>query len=251
VIYEDMARNAERRQEWRRAWRKANAEKIRQQKRARYWARVVEKRAREGAPLEKSAAELEAMRLAKREERNAKKRARCAANPEKARAASRAWHTANREKALDKLKKRYADPAYLERHRAREKARYVAQPEKIKLRTRAWAKNNPDKVRSIFHRRRSRMRGTHSRGVTAAEWQALVELFNGCCAYCGKRGKKLTVDHIVPIAKHGRDEIENVLPACRSCNCSKNNKDLEAWLKERGFTDPRVRLNAGAASAAG
>lgn len=236
-----MARNAERRRETRRAWRKANAEKIRQQKRARYWARVAEKRDRE-APLEKSAAE------ARREERNAKRRARYAANPEKARAASRAWHHANREKALAKLKKRYANPSYLEQHRARENARYAAEPEKIRRRTKAWKQNNPDKVRSIFHRRRSRIRGTCSPGVTPAEWQTLVELFNGCCAYCGKRCKKLTVDHIVPIAKHGRDEIENVLPACTSCNCSKGNKSLEAWLNERGFTDQRVRLNAETAS---
>jgi 5-methylcytosine-specific restriction endonuclease McrA len=73
--------------------------------------------------------------------------------------------------------------------------------------------------------------------VTPAELEALVEQFNGCCAYCGKPGT--TIDHVVPLSKGGRDEIANVLPACKPCNSSKNNRDLSEWLASKGYADPR------------
>jgi len=271
-----LTNNADRVRETKRAWRKANADKIRAQKRARYRARLDEERAKDRARYAanperkkasakawreanperkraatrawrkrdkaKRAADAEKQLAAKREKKNAQRRARYAANPERARARSMAWHHAHREQALAKLKKRYANPSYLEKHRARETARYVAEPDKIKRRVKAWKKNHPEKVRAIGHRRRSRLIDSCSPGVLPAEWAALVERFAGRCAYCGTSGT--TIDHIVPISKGGRDEIGNVLPACKSCNSSKNNKDLAVWLAEKGLADPRDRVSA-------
>jgi len=38
------------------------------------------------------------------------------------------------------------------------------------------------------------------------------------CAWCGARGVKLEVDHIIPIARGGKHHVSNVVFACRSCN---------------------------------
>jgi 5-methylcytosine-specific restriction endonuclease McrA len=35
---------------------------------------------------------------------------------------------------------------------------------------------------------------------------------------CGKTGVALQPDHRVPLARGGSNAIDNILPACRSCN---------------------------------
>ena len=50
------------------------------------------------------------------------------------------------------------------------------------------------------------------------------------CQYCGST-KDLTIDHVVPKAKGGRNSFENCVTACRPCNHKKGDK----WLNESGL----------------
>ncbi len=45
------------------------------------------------------------------------------------------------------------------------------------------------------------------------------------CMYCGKEGHRstLTRDHVIPCSRGGRDEWENVITACVTCNLHKGN----------------------------
>ena len=59
---------------------------------------------------------------------------------------------------------------------------------------------------------------------------------NGRCAYCGfeLRYEDMQVDHIVPLngwSQKGSDTIDNMLPACRSCNHYKSRSTLEGFRK--------------------
>lgn len=67
------------------------------------------------------------------------------------------------------------------------------------------------------------------------------------CAYCGKKTTNLEKDHIKPIARGGKNLMENIVPACPLCNRSKNAKQLLDWpqfyklqLHFLGFTDQVV-----------
>jgi hypothetical protein len=49
------------------------------------------------------------------------------------------------------------------------------------------------------------------------------------CAYCGRgepENVKLHIDHIVPVARGGRTELENLVTACATCNVGKSASDL-------------------------
>ena len=50
---------------------------------------------------------------------------------------------------------------------------------------------------------------------------------NNTCQYCGNNNGLMTIDHIVPKNKGGRDLWENLVTACSNCNTSKGNKLLK------------------------
>jgi len=86
-----------------------------------------------------------------------------------------------------------------------------------------WAKNNPARVLECAVRseqkRRARKRGVINT-LTPAEWNEIQQRFHHRCAYCGER-KKLTIDHVTPLNDFGGHTANNIVPACKSCNCKK------------------------------
>lgn len=61
------------------------------------------------------------------------------------------------------------------------------------------------------------------------------------CAYCGKTDG-LTVDHLVPKYSGGADGGDNLVYACKSCNSSKNKRDLIEWYAGKGEFPPILVL---------
>ena len=64
------------------------------------------------------------------------------------------------------------------------------------------------------------------------QWAALQAVWGGC-AYCGATDTALQRDCILAISRGGRYTLENVVPACRSCNASKWNDEVTGWLRRR------------------
>ena len=83
--------------------------------------------------------------------------------------------------------------------------------------------------------------------LTAAQWVALKEAWGGC-AYCGAAGVALQRDCVLPISRGGRYTLDNVVPACRSCNASKCNTETTTWMRrtrrdERAFLERLVAVH--------
>jgi len=125
---------------------------------------------------------------------------------------------------------------------------------KSRNRMREWRKNNPernkknqDKSQKRYreknpewekaNNRKRRAKKLNAEGShTEQEWLDKKKEYNYKCFYCGiheselkykykdKRWWKLTEDHLTPLSKEGTDYIDNIVPACISCNSSKNNK---------------------------
>lgn len=71
---------------------------------------------------------------------------------------------------------------------------------------------------------------------TPDEKAEMLKKSNGRCARCGKSlevGKKdLTVEHIIPLSKGGKNEHNNLVCLCKACNKEKADKVVQAsWYK--------------------
>ena len=77
--------------------------------------------------------------------------------------------------------------------------------------------------------------------------QLVYDKCGGHCAYCGKEiaYKDMQVDHVTPMLRgfpdwqieqggwqRGTDTIDNMLPACRSCNFRKGTFDIEEFRQQ-------------------
>ena len=73
--------------------------------------------------------------------------------------------------------------------------------------------------------------------LTAEQWFAILEAW-GRCAYCGDLDKALQKDCVQPLSRGGRYTLENVVPACGSCNASKSNDEVTGWLRRKRLDEP-------------
>lgn len=58
---------------------------------------------------------------------------------------------------------------------------------------------------------------------------AIFERDDYTCTYCGTRGGQLQCDHIIPVARGGLHDDDNLTTACEPCNRSKGAKLLSEW----------------------
>lgn len=63
------------------------------------------------------------------------------------------------------------------------------------------------------------------------DWVKRLVEYEYRCAYCGKplEGDDETIDHAVPISRGGTNDIENLVPCCRSCNSKKHDKTADEY----------------------
>jgi 5-methylcytosine-specific restriction endonuclease McrA len=72
--------------------------------------------------------------------------------------------------------------------------------------------------------RRALKKGAAVCDLTRRQWESIKEAYGYRCAYCSKRPKRLTQDHIIPLSKGGNHTESNIVPCCRACNSKKKDK---------------------------
>lgn len=149
------------------------------------------------------------------------KRAYRKANPERDAEYNRRWRERNRD--------------YIKEYGKRSRENNPSQ-------VNAWRKANPDRAREQgrigTQKRRARLRDVHG-SLSASELRARLETFGGACCYCGAKGKLLEADHFLPLSAGGTHTPSNIVPACGSCNRSKNAADPEQWFRAQPFFTER------------
>ncbi|MBU5422516.1 HNH endonuclease [Cellulomonas hominis] len=87
-------------------------------------------------------------------------------------------------------------------------------------------------TRARYAKRRARRVALADNDLTPAEWESLLAAWGGC-AYCGAEAPALQRDCVLAISRGGRYTLENVVPACASCNASKHNDEVTGWLRRK------------------
>ena len=153
-----------------------------------------------------------------------------AADPEKYRKASnesgarwRAKHPERYRESSRRIAREYA--ARHKEERAGQRAAWAAKnPEWNRERYRIWCSKNRERIQQYGYRRRVLLLSGGC-GVSREELGHLFDACSGKCAYC-LTADATDVDHVQPLARGGRDELDNLVPACKSCNSSKKNSTL-------------------------
>ena len=100
--------------------------------------------------------------------------------------------------------------------------------------------------RARVARKRKRRMDSVEHDLTDEQWNALTEAWGGC-AYCGATDKPLQRDCVQALSRGGRYTLDNIAPACGSCNASKCNDEVTGWLRrkrldERAFLVRHVEI---------
>jgi 5-methylcytosine-specific restriction endonuclease McrA len=86
------------------------------------------------------------------------------------------------------------------------------------------------RARAARKRKRRMQRVEHD--LTDAQWTALKAAWGGC-AYCGRTDGPLQRDCVLALSRGGRYTLDNIAPACSSCNASKCNDEVTGWLRRK------------------
>ena len=78
--------------------------------------------------------------------------------------------------------------------------------------------------------------GRVAHDLSDEQWVALKAAWGGC-AYCGAVDRPLQRDCVLALSRGGRYTLDNIAPACGSCNASKCNHEVTGWLRRRRFDE--------------
>lgn len=85
-------------------------------------------------------------------------------------------------------------------------------------------------VRQKSKRRKALLREQMAHQIKPKQLRARFAQFDNRCAYCGDAGD-MQIEHVVAISKGGTHAIGNIVPACRTCNYSKREHEVERWYR--------------------
>ena len=148
-------------------------------------------------------------------------------NKEKRFEANKAWYDKNKD-YMAEYKRKY----------------YQENIEKIKENKKKWRKTKHGKALiNIATNRRRAIKRKLANGLTIEQWEQIKKDFNYKCAYCGMveeehyktYNEQLNQEHFIALSNGGEYTHNNIIPACKGCNCSKKQKDFFEWYPKQEF----------------
>lgn len=216
--YKDKWRGAE----YARNYRKAHAEKLKEIERRRY---LKNKEKRNNASRE-----YQKLHPEKVSRYNAKYRT---SNPER----EKRRHIEYRDKNPERDKNYSASyrAMNVEKIKASATERREKNAEKEKARHKKYRKENPEKIKIKAHNRRAKKKASGGK-LSPSLSLMLFAKQRGKCAIC-KEGLKTGyhMDHIIPLARGGKNIERNIQLTCKRCNGRKSDKDPIQFMQSLGY----------------
>jgi 5-methylcytosine-specific restriction endonuclease McrA len=172
-----------------------------------------------------------------------------AKNQERVKLTRSAWNAAHPEKINKATKKwRERHPQKVVEYTA---SRYAENRDKQIADAMAWQKKHPERVRKTaaarriafpeIHRRNNHNRAAKVAGnggkLSPGVATKLMAFQKNRCAICRASLKKhrYHIDHIIPLAKGGKNADGNIQLTCPKCNLQKRDKDPIEFMRSRGY----------------
>ena len=95
--------------------------------------------------------------------------------------------------------------------------------------------------KATWARRRKRRMDSVEHDLSPEQWSALKAAWGGC-AYCGATDKPLQRDCVQALSRGGRYTLDNIAPACGSCNASKGNDEVTGWIRRKRLDESAFLL---------
>lgn len=126
---------------------------------------------------------------------------------------------------------RYAvDP---ERERTRLRDRYAANPELYREAARKWRRTNPDQAKSTSRQNVARRKAERLAADLGDVDERAARMTPGPCYLCGQAlpddrldGRKVHLDHVIPLSRDGAHGMANLRPTHPGCNLRKHDRLL-------------------------
>ncbi len=95
--------------------------------------------------------------------------------------------------------------------------------------------------RILYHYNRCKEKGVPVEVIALEDLLNRYMYFQNKCAYCQVGGKRLQMDHFIPVHKGGGHLLKNIVCSCRSCNLGKGCSDPYTWYASHpAYTSARM-----------
>jgi hypothetical protein len=160
-------------------------------------------------------------------------------NPEKQQYQNKKYYHENIEYNIKRHKEYHQENKDIINKKTRE--RYKINKNEINARrreiTKKWSPEKKKKISlkmSVYVQKRRAKILELGHDFSLSDWNQCKNHFDERCCYCGKF-EKLQQDHFIPLSKGGSYTVSNIVPACNSCNASKNNSDFFDWYPKQEY----------------
>ena len=181
----------------------------------------------------------------------------CETNKEYISKQKKQYREKNKEHISEQKKEYDSRPEIKERRKEKGKIYNLTNKDKIKEYSKKYYQNNKEhkreyqrkylrknpQVNALHHQKRINLKHNLQVTLTLGQWEQIKTDFDYKCAYCGMSEKEhknlfnesLHQEHFLALSNGGEFTHNNIIPACRSCNSSKNNKLFADWFREQPF----------------
>jgi 5-methylcytosine-specific restriction endonuclease McrA len=142
------------------------------------------------------------------------------------------WHKTTEKGKANRLK--HGNRSGKPRKAAKPKVYIPVAEQDEKTRIRLQAKGAKSRMK-----RRASFRNAEKNKITNND---LKQLLRQSCIYCGSPDR-ISIDHIIPLARGGRHSIGNLAPACFDCNTRKSARFVTEWRLNKPRADSLRRAD--------
>lgn len=149
-------------------------------------------------------------------------------------------------KWINNNKEKYLNVFVKEQNRKRKEIKKLHRQDNLETyqnNVREWQRSHKDKISEYNEDRK--LNKTHD--INKREWEACKQYFNYSCAYCGINEQEAKVIynnylHKEHVIHNGANDLSNCVPACKVCNSSKHDSNLDDWYNATNdnYTNERI-----------